>query len=185
MNVEIIKSNRKTIAIEIKKDLRVVVRAPIFAKDREIQRFVEEKSAWIEKSVEKVRLRNEREKQNPLAKFTPEQIRSLADKALEIVPKRVEYYAKIMGVRYGRITIRNQVSRWGSCSSKGNLNFNCLLMLCPTQVLDYVVVHELCHLKQMNHSHKFWSEVSRFCPEYEQHRKWLKEHGNELIGRLK
>ncbi len=120
-----------------------------------------------------------------MQKFTSDEIHSLADKALEFIPKRVKYYTKIMGVSYGRITIRNQVSRWGSCSAKGNLNFNCLLMLCPAEVLDYVVVHELCHPKEMNHSKKFWNEVSQFYPGYEQHKKWLKEHGNELIERLK
>ncbi len=185
MNIEIIKSNRKSLAIEVKKDLRVVVRVPLFVSNKDIQKFVAEKSAWIEKSIEKVKARNEQEKQNPTQKFTAEEIRSLADKALEIIPKRVEYYAKIMGVTYGRITIRNQVSHWGSCSAKGNLNFNCLLMLCPAEVMDYVVAHELCHLKEMNHSKKFWSLVEHFCPEYEQHKKWLKEHGNGLIGRLK
>ncbi len=184
MDIEIIKSKRKTLAIEVKKDLRVIVRAPLFVSNSDIQKFVEEKSAWIEKSIEKVKARNEQEKQNPTQKFAAEEIRSLADKALKVIPKRVEYYAKIMGVTYGRITIRNQVSRWGSCSAKGNLNFNCLLMLCPAEVMDYVVVHELCHLKEMNHSKKFWSLVERFYPEYKQHKKWLKEHGNELIGKL-
>ncbi len=185
MDIEIIKSKRKSLAIEVKKDSRVVVRAPLFVSNREIQKFIAEKSAWIEKSIEKVKARNEQEKQNPAQKFTAEEIHSLADKALEIIPKRVEYYAKIMGVTYGRITIRNQVSRWGSCSDKGNLNFNCLLMLCPAEVMDYVVVHELCHLKEMNHSKRFWSLVESFCPEYEKHKRWLKEHENELIGRLR
>lgn len=183
MNIEIIKSNRKSLAIEVKKNLCIVVRAPIFVSDREIQEFVEEKSAWIEKAIEKVKDRNEQEKSMP--KFTAEEIHNLADKALKIIPKRVDYYAKIMDVSYGGITIRNQVSRWGSCSAKGNLNFNCLLMLCPTEVLDYVVVHELCHIKEMNHSKRFWSLVERFCPQYKQHKRWLKEYGNELIGRLK
>lgn len=183
MNIEIIKNNRQSLAIEVKKDLRVIVWAPIFVSDREIQEFIDEKSVWIEKTMDKVRMRNEQEKTAP--KFTAEEIHNLADKALKIIPKRVEYYAKIIGVSYGRITIRNQVSRWGSCSAKGNLNFNCLLMLCPIEVLNYVVVHELCHRKEMNHSKRFWNEVLHFCPEYEQHKRWLKEHGYELIGRLR
>lgn len=183
MNIEIIKSNRKTLAIEIKKDLSIIVRAPMFISKGEIQKFIDEKTPWIEKTVEKIKVRNEQEKSIP--KFTKDEICDLADKALKIIPKRVDYYAEIMGVSYGGITIRNQVSRWGSCSQKGNLNFNCLLMLCPDEVLDYVVVHELCHRKEMNHSKKFWSQVSYFCPEYDMHRRWLKEHGNELIGRLR
>lgn len=183
MNIEIIKSNRKSLSIEVKKDLRIIVRAPLFISNRDIEKFIADKSVWIEKTIEKVKVRNEQEKSMP--KFTAEEIHNLADKALEIIPKRADYYAKIMDVSYGRITIRNQVSRWGSCSQKGNLNFNCLLMLCPAEVIDYVVVHELCHIKEMNHSKKFWSEVSHFCPEYKQHKAQLKGRGNELIGRLK
>ena len=86
-------------------------------------------------------------------------IKELADKARIFIPERVKYYAEVIGVDYGRITIRCQKTRWGSCSSKGNLNFNCLLMLMPSEVIDYVVVHELCHIKQMNHSKAFWKEV--------------------------
>lgn len=149
--------------------------------DIEIQQFVNDKSKWIEKHIEIVKRQNEHEKQNQVQKFTVEEIHKLADRASKIFPTRVMHHAEIMGVRYGRITIRNQVSRWGSCSAKGNLNFNCLLVLCPREVLDYVVVHELCHLKEMNHSKKFWSLVEQICPEYKIHKLWLKEHGNELI----
>ena len=86
-----------------------------------------------------------------------------------------------VGVTYGRITIRNQRTRWGSCSAKGNLNFNCLLMKAPPEVLDYVVVHELCHRLEMNHSPRFWAQVERVLPDYKVSRKWLREHGNELM----
>lgn len=185
MDIKIIKSKRKTLAIDVKKDLRVIVRAPLFISNSEIQKFITEKSAWIENAINKVKARNEQEKQNTIQKFTAEEIHTLADKALEVIPERVGYYAKIMGVKYGRITIRNQVSRWGSCSAKGNLNFNCLLMLCPVEVMDYVIVHELCHLKEMNHSKNFWNLVEHFCPKYKQYKKWLKEHGNKLIGGLR
>ena len=85
---------------------------------------------------------------------------------------------------HGRITIRAQKSRWGSCSTLGNLNFNCLLMLCPQEVRDYVVVHELCHRKEMNHSERFWRELARVLPDYETPRKWLKTNGSGLIRRL-
>ena len=84
---------------------------------------------------------------------------ALADQAVKTIPEKVRYYAPLVGVTYGRITIRNQRTRWGSCSSKGNLNFNCLLMLAPPEVLDSVVVHELCHRKEMNHSKMKWNQL--------------------------
>ena len=115
--------------------------------------------------------------------MTDDRIRELAKKACKIIPQRVAYYAEKMGVTYGRITIRNQKTRWGSCSSKGNLNFNCMLMLAPREVLDYVVIHELCHRKEMNHSKRFWKEVEKVMPDYEVHKKWLKDNGSILLIR--
>ena len=101
-----------------------------------------------------------------------------------MIPERVRYYAERIGVRPKKITIRNQKSRWGSCSAGGNLNFNCLLMLAPTEVMDSVVVHELCHMKEMNHSERFYREVYRVYPEYDRCHRWLKEHGAELLARM-
>lgn len=180
--MEIIRSNRKSIAIEIKPDATVCVRAPFFMKDEEIYSFVKEKEEWIKEHLEEVKAR--KQKNENVQKMTMEEIRQLADLALKTIPPKVEYYAKKMNVDYGRITIRNQKTRWGSCSGKRNLNFNCLLMLTPEAVLDYVVVHELCHLIEMNHSEAFWQQVARVMPDYEKHRKWLKVHGNEIISRM-
>ena len=112
-------------------------------------------------------------------------IRALADRARREIPPRVFRAAQAMGVTYGRITIRNQTGRWGSCSSTGNLNFNCLLMLAPEEVLDYVVVHELAHRKQMNHSALFWQEVERECPDYKKSLRWLKDRGGALLSRAR
>ena len=116
--------------------------------------------------------------------MTPDQVRTLADRARQDIPQRVKHYACQMGVSYGRITIRSQRTRWGSCSSKGNLNFNCLLMLAPMQVIDYVVVHELCHRLHMNHSAAFWTEVAKIMPDYALWRKWLKENGRAILTQL-
>ena len=104
--------------------------------------------------------------------------------ALIDIPQRVRKYAPLVGVEYGRITIRMQKSRWGSCSSKGNLNFNCLLMAMPEEIRDYVVIHELCHRKQMNHSDKFWAEVEKIMPDYKIKRKWLKENGGKVMEKV-
>ncbi len=112
------------------------------------------------------------------------EIHKLADLALKVISVKVKHYAGLMNVQYGRITIRNQKTRWGSCSSKGNLNFNCLLMLAPDEVVDYVVIHELCHLIEMNHSKAFWKQVEQVMPDYKKHRKWLKDHGNEIMERM-
>ena len=119
-----------------------------------------------------------------LQPYTAEEIHALAEKALAVIPEKVRKYASMIGVDYGRITIRNQKTRWGSCSGKGNLNFNCLLMLFPDEVIDYVVVHELCHRKQMNHSAEFYAEVEKIFPEYRRCQKWLKENGNFYMSRL-
>ena len=100
---------------------------------------------------------------------------------MKVIPERVKYYAPQIGVRCGRITIRNQKTRWGSCSAKGNLNFNCLLMLTPPEVIDSVVVHELCHLKEMNHSKKFYDEILRVYPDYKKWDKWLKQNGSGIM----
>ncbi len=185
-NIEIIRSSRKTIALEIRPDLRILVRAPYRMSKREIDRFLQDNAAWLEKhmAIAKAR-REERDSRPPAPRLTEEEIRRLAQEALRLIPQRVAYYAPIVGVSYGRITIRRQKTRWGSCSAKGNLNFNCLLMKAPPEVLDYVVVHELCHRKEMNHSPRFWAEVEKVLPDYKVSRRWLKTNGNTLIEEMK
>lgn len=110
-----------------------------------------------------------------MKKFTETEIAELKKLAKKYIPDRVAYYAALIPVSYGRIAIRCQKTRWGSCSQKGNLNFNCLLMKLPPEIIDYVVVHELCHRLQMNHSRLFWTEVEKVLPDYKKRRKWLKE----------
>ena len=181
MKVTVIRSNRKTVAIQVNSDLSVTVRAPRSASEKDIEEILKKKEAWISKHIEKIKETKERFEAEPTEKLTREKVIALADEALKVIPERVEYFAKVIGVTYGKITIRNQKTRWGSCSSKGNLNFNCLLMLAPPEVLDYVVVHELCHRKQMNHSKAFWLEVEKVLPNYKEVRKWLKEEGSQMI----
>ena len=181
MKVTVIRSNRKTVAIQVNSDRSVTVRAPRSASEKDIEEILKKKKAWISKHIEKIKETKERFEAEPTEKLTREKVIALAEEALKVIPERVEYFAKVIGVTYGKITVRNQKTRWGSCSSKGNLNFNCLLMLAPPEVLDYVVVHELCHRKQMNHSKAFWSEVEKVFPDYKEARKWLKEDGSQMI----
>ena len=181
MKVTVIRSNRKTVAIQVNSDRSVTVRAPRSASEKDIEEILKKKKAWISKHIEKIKETKERFEAEPTEKLTREKVIALAEEALKVIPERVEYFAKVIGVTYGKITVRNQKTRWGSCSSKGNLNFNCLLMLAPPEVLDYVVVHELCHRKQMNHSKAFWLEVEKVLPDYKEARKLLKEEGSQMI----
>ncbi|MCR5558216.1 MAG: M48 family metallopeptidase [Butyrivibrio sp.] len=179
--IELIRSKRRTIAIEITSDARVIVRAPMRVPVSEINRFIGEKADWIDKHLKMMEKRKEEREAGDRQPLSKQEIKLLTTRAKRIIPERVRFYAGFMGLSYGRITIRMQKSRWGSCSAKKNLNFNCLLMLTPPEIVDYVVVHELCHLKEMNHSPRFWAEVEKVLPDYKERRKWLKDHEKEII----
>ena len=151
-------------------------------KDKDIERFIFLKKQWIEKHLE---LYEERQKKlKDLKPFTDEELKEITKKAKELIPERVKFYADKTGITYNRITIRYQKTRWGSCSSQGNLNFNCLLVLFPPEVLDSVVVHELCHRKYMNHSADFYNEVERIFPEYRKWHRYLNENSASYLSRL-
>lgn len=182
-NVDVRRSKRKRAAIKITADMQIVVYVPLYVSDNEIEKMVISKSKWIDEHMLKVQ--STIDERSKLEKITFEQVKELADQAVEYIPKRVKYYAEKENFVYNKITIKNLVSRWGSCSTKGNLNFNCLLMLTPDYVIDYVVVHELCHLREMNHSEKFWVEVEKIMPDYQRAELWLKQNGGNLIARMR
>ena len=182
MQIEVIRSRRKTVGIQIMPPGRVVVRAPLGMTRGEIQRMLDSKRDWIEKHLALAKAR-EAEKE-AAGRLSEDEIEALAQRAVRELPPRLREWAGKAGVTYGRVTVRNQKTRWGSCSAKGNLNFNCLLMLCPDRVADYVMVHELCHRKELNHSPRFWAEVERVMPDYREARSWLKQHGPALIARM-
>jgi len=175
----ILRSNRRTVSIEISRAGEITVRCPMRMPEKDVSRFVASKRAWIEKHLAKLSIMP----QHPA--ISDEQLRRLKKQAKELIPMRVAHFAPIVGVAYERIAIRAQKGRWGSCSAKGNLNFNCLLMFVPGEVLDYIVVHELCHIKHHNHSPRYWAEVERVMPDYKSREKWLKENGSSLIAALK
>lgn len=182
MRYSVVRSDRRSVAIQIKPDGTVVVRAPHRVTDRQIETFVEQKRQWIEAHLKKMQAA--RASLPDTAPLTREQVQQLAQQALTVIPERVRHYAPLVGVTYGRITIRDQRSKWGSCSGKGNLNFNCLLMLMPPEILDSVVVHELCHRKHMDHSAAFYAEVRRVFPDYDRCARWLKDNGSAYLRRL-
>lgn len=179
--ISVIRSKRKSISIEVKAG-KVIVRAPLKMRDKEIDKFLKLKKNWIDKHLQ---IFAERQKiLKNLKPYTEEELKEIVSEAKRIIPERAEIYAKKIGVDYNRITIRKQHKRWESCSSLGNLNFNCLLVLLPEEVLDSVIVHELCHRKHMNHSAKFYAEVDKAFPEYKKWHKWLNENGGQYLARL-
>ena len=177
----VIRSNRKKAKLELSPD-GLVVKAPYAMTDEQIAQIVREKSDWIAEHT--AMIKEALQNRASVEKLTMDEIRELADRALKVIPERAAYFASLVGVTYTRITIRNQRTRWGSCSSQGGLNFNCLLMLMPPDVMDSVIVHELCHLKEPNHSERFYAEVLRVFPDYRKCEKWLKENGPALMRRM-
>lgn len=178
----LIRSKRKSYAISISPDGQITVRVPLVTSDREVRQILSQKQHWI---VTKYLEQQEKQINKPVSGLTDAQRNALTQRyivaAKEYFPKRAAYFRQFTGGTYNRITIRDQKTRWGSCSARGTLSFNWRLMLAPPAILDYVVVHELCHLTHMNHSPAFWQAVEAVCPDYRDSRRWLKEHGQELV----
>lgn len=185
ISYELVRSSRKTIAIQISADGSVTVRAPLRCKKADVEAFVQEKRGWIVKNQQELerRAREREEKKEQLPGWSREDYEKYRKLATRVLQQRTDYYAQRMGVVYGRITIRDQKTRWGSCSAKGNLNYNWRLILAPEEVLDYVVVHELAHRREMNHSERFWRLVEEVLPDYQRRRSWLKRNGDLLMER--
>lgn len=180
-NINIVKSKRKTFSLEIKPDLEIICRAPLGASEKEINTFIDNHKQWLEKNIKKAEQRAAQAAHTLI--LSDAEINLLKAQAKAYIPKRVEFFANQMGIEYGSVTVRMQKTRWGSCSSKGNLSFNCLLMLTSDYITDYVIVHELCHIKEMNHSKKFWSQVENVLPDYRKRRDELKETGAQIMMR--
>ena len=177
MDYTVVHSGRRTIAIQIQRDGRVVVRAPYAATAEDIRRVVDSHRDWVEKTV--------RRQQEQLAASPPEptarEMEELARQGREYLPRRVAYWAARMDVMPTGLHITAARTRWGSCSSRGTLSFNWKLYLTAPECLDYVVVHELCHLVHMDHSPDFWAEVERIMPDYHTWKKWLRDNGDTLV----
>jgi predicted metal-dependent hydrolase len=168
MNYEIKYSKRRTVSLKITEG-GLVVLAPTGLSRERIDQIVNKHEKWIEKHTEKVKRESDF-----WGSMTDEDIRALREDAREILTKKTRLYSNIMGLSYGRITITGAKTRFGSCSSAGALSYSYRLMAYPDRAIDYVVVHELCHLVHMNHSREFYALLERYLPDYKERRALLK-----------
>lgn len=176
----LVRSNRKTLGLQVRNG-SLIVKAPLLMPEFAIKAALLKNSAKIEKLLARAEAAAYFDHSAPV--LSAEELADLKKKAKAYIPGRAAYYAALLGVKYGAISFRTQHTRWGSCSSKGNLNFNCLLMLTEPDIIDSVIVHEVCHLKQMNHSKAFYEDVTRLFPEYRRCEKWLKSNGRSIMAR--
>ena len=179
IRVEVVYSRRRTLGLEVRADGRVILRAPKGLSNQAVMDFVKERQAWIvQKWFETERIRRQKAERPPRDyEQNPALEAQYRKEARRRITERAAYFAEKMGVDYGRIAIKAAKTRWGSCSARGNLNFHWKLILMPPAILDYVVVHELAHRIEMNHSPRFWAQVERILPDYRERRRWLKENG--------
>lgn len=160
---------RRSVMLRCERDGTLTLRVPLGVWEDFLSRFLEEHRAWIDRHRAEIAKEEEKE-----SVYTDEYVRALREKAKAILKGKVGYYANIMGVSYGRITVTGARGRFGSCSSSGNLSFSFRLMEYPEEAIDYVVVHELAHRKQMNHSPAFYAEVAKVLPDYKERSRLLK-----------
>lgn len=173
----LIRSKRKTISLSINNDLNVIVRAPLRVSKRDIEAFINKHSLWIDKNKLIMKEQNEKQAGNILS---DDKIAELKIMAKEVLPLKVMYYKDIMNVSPTGTKITSAITRWGSCSGKNNLCFSYRLMLLPDDIIDYIVVHELAHIRVKNHSSKFYLEVMKYMPDYKERVYRLKQIQKEL-----
>ena len=175
IRISVIRSARKSLGLEVRDANTVLARIPTRVSDRELKAFVENHRSWILEKTEVMAEREEKRKSTPAP--PPELLSKTYRMKIQLkIGKRVRHYCEAMGVTVGYVTVKNQKTRWGSCSAKGNVNFNYQLAFLPDELLDYVVIHELAHRRHMNHSRAFWAEVEKYCPDYLERREQLKEY---------
>ena len=162
----LIRSKRKSVSIQVDENCNITVRAPLRISQKEIDNILQEKKTWLEKTIIL-----QREKKKQIKQYSEDDIKLLRKKAKEIIPLKVEYYAKIMQVNPSSVKINSAKKRYGSCSGTNNLNFSLYLMDKDERFIDYVVVHELAHIKHHNHSKDFYSFIEQFMPDYKERMK--------------
>ena len=167
---KLVRSKRKSLSVEVNKKLEVIVRAPYLLPKFTIESFVKSKEQWIENAILKMQSKLE----NAPADLSADELNLLKQKAKEILPQKVEYYSKLTGLVPTTVKITSARTRFGSCSGKNSICFSCRLMRYPEEAIDYVVVHELAHIKHHNHSKQFWALVEKYMPDYKERKKLLK-----------
>lgn len=168
MKIKVIKSKRKTMSLSVDDELNTVVKAPLFVSDKQINDFVTKNQTWLENAV--IRKKNQLKRYN----LSQTEIDNLIIEAKKYLPKRVKYYSVLMNVKPTGIKITSARKRFGSCSGKNSICFSLYLMTYPKEDVDYVVVHELAHIKYHNHSKEFYKFIERFMPDYKEREKFLK-----------
>ena len=168
MEIKVIKSKRKTISLSVDDNLNAVVRAPYGVSNEKINDFVESNREWLMNATERKKAQLER------TDLTEDEIINLIHLAKDVIPKRVEYYSGIMNLCPTGVKITKAKKRFGSCNGKNSLCFSCFLMKYPMEAVDYVVVHELAHIKHHNHSKDFYNLINQYMPDYKQREKLLK-----------
>ncbi len=178
MDFELKRSKRKSISLIVKKDLSVIVRAPLRMANKEIEIFVNKHTEWIIKQKNKI---GELYKEQEARKLSETEIVILKERAREVMPDKTAYFSKITGLNPNNVKITSAVTRWGSCSSRNNICYPYRIMLLPEDIIDYIVVHELCHIKEKNHSVRFYSLLQSFIPDYKDREKKLKYIQKSLV----
>ncbi len=168
MDIIVIKSRRKTLSLTVNDDLNAVVRAPYGTSEKTINDFVRKNEKWLEKAT------SQKMKQLEKTAFSEDEIRGFVSRAKEIIPQKVEYYSKLMGLEPTGVKITRAKKRFGSCNAKNSLCFSCFLINYPDEAIDYVVVHELAHIRHHNHSRDFYKLVEKYLPDYKKREKMLK-----------
>ena len=177
LRFSVIRSKRKSISLRLLSPDEGQIRAPLNMPQREIEAFVRARQPWIDARV------RELERRASLAPFGEDELKSIKKRAQRELLPALRLRAAQMGIEAGKISFRFQKGRFGSCSSRGNISLNCLLVLMPPALRDYVIVHELCHRVDMSHSASFYAQVRRVLPTYDRSRAWLKENGPILLER--
>lgn len=182
----LVRSARRTLAVEIRRgsegNPEIIIRAPQRMKQQDIWRFIGTKEKWITEKCRAVLVdKDEKEPVRIPDYMTDEWLRT---EGVECFRRKIEEWSGKMGISHGRVTIRDQKTRWGSCSSKGNLNFSWRLLMMPEEIMDYVVVHELAHRREMNHSPRFWQIVGEYIPDYAVRKQWLRENGSRYTNAI-